>query len=308
MSWIVDFADGSREMRDLLGGKGAGVAEMTRVLGAERVPAGFTITTEACVAYLRDGRPPEDLEAEVDAALAGSRRRRASGLETPTTRCWSRFAREPGSRCRACSTRCSTSGSPTRRWPDSRSRPATRALPGIPTGAWCRCSATSCADSRGRVRGRAAQARDRGRGRARHRPRAGDAARAHRELFEQIIAEAGDPFPQDPRDQLREAIAAVFESWNGDRARAYRRLERIPEDWGTAVNVQQMVFGNRGERPRARGSPSPATRPPARREPSGDFLANAQGEDVVAGVRNTAEPRRVRRTACPRRTPSCSRC
>ncbi len=69
MSWIVDFADGSREMRDLLGGKGAGVAEMTRVLGAERVPAGFTITTEACVAYLRDGRPPEDLEAEVDAAL-----------------------------------------------------------------------------------------------------------------------------------------------------------------------------------------------------------------------------------------------
>ena len=69
MSWIVDFADGSREMRELLGGKGAGVAEMTRVLGAERVPAGFTITTEACVAYLRDGRPPEDLEAEVDAAL-----------------------------------------------------------------------------------------------------------------------------------------------------------------------------------------------------------------------------------------------
>ena len=106
------------------------------------------------------------------------------------------------------------------------------------------------------------------------------------ERFKQIIADAGDPFPQDPREQLREAIVAVFESWNGERARAYRRLERIPDGWGTAVNVQRMAFGNRGptsgsgvafSRNETNGAP----------EPSGDFLANSQGEDVVAGIRNT---------------------
>ena len=91
-------------------------------------------------------------------------------------------------------------------------------------------------------------------------------------------------FPQDPQDQLRQAIRAVFDSWTGDRAVSYRRINRIPDDWGTAVNVQQMVFGNKGEdsatgvafsRDEVTGAP----------EPSGDFLVNAQGEDVVSGVR-----------------------
>src|SRR4051812_9984651 len=95
-------------------------------------------------------------------------------------------------------------------------------------------------------------------------------------------------FPPDPRAQLDAAIRAVFDSWMGDRAVAYRRINRIPEDWGTAVNVQQMVFGNKGEnsgsgvafsRDEVTGAP----------EPSGDFLINAQGEDVVSGVRNTLE-------------------
>src|SRR3712207_4891261 len=97
-------------------------------------------------------------------------------------------------------------------------------------------------------------------------------------------------FPDDPREQLRQAIRAVFESWKGERAVTYRRLNRIPDDWGTAVNVQQMVFGNKGDtsgsgvafsRDEVTGEP----------EPSGDFLVNAQGEDVVSGVRNTLDLR-----------------
>ena len=95
-------------------------------------------------------------------------------------------------------------------------------------------------------------------------------------------------FPQDPQEQLRQAIRAVFDSWTGERAASYRRLNRIPDDWGTAVNVQQMVFGNKGDtsgsgvafsRDEVTGAP----------EPSGDFLVNAQGEDVVSGVRNTLD-------------------
>ena len=93
-----------------------------------------------------------------------------------------------------------------------------------------------------------------------------------------------EDFPQDPKEQLRLAIRAVFDSWTGDRAKSYRQINRIPDDWGTAVNVQQMVFGNKGDtsgsgvafsRDEVTGAP----------EPSGDFLPNAQGEDVVSGAR-----------------------
>src|SRR4051795_8153378 len=100
--------------------------------------------------------------------------------------------------------------------------------------------------------------------------------------------ETDEDFPQDPREQLEQAIRAVFDSWTGERAVAYRRINHIPDDWGTAVNVQQMVFGNKGDtsgsgvafsRDEVTGAP----------EPSGDFLANAQGEDVVSGVRNTRD-------------------
>jgi pyruvate,orthophosphate dikinase len=106
--------------------------------------------------------------------------------------------------------------------------------------------------------------------------------------FKDLFAQhAGEPFPQEPQVQLEEAIRAVFDSWLGERAVVYRRINRIPDDWGTAVNVQQMVFGNKGEtsgsgvafsRDELTGAPTP----------SGDFLANAQGEDVVAGLRNTS--------------------
>ena len=122
-------------------------------------------------------------------------------------------------------------------------------------------------------------------------------AEALRELtqtFKQIYrAETGEKFPQDPRDQLSIAIGAVFDSWNGERAVTYRRLNQIPDEWGTAVNIQQMVFGNKGEtsgsgvafsRDEITGAP----------EPSGDFLPNAQGEDVVSGVRTPRDIREMR--------------
>src|SRR6202008_754365 len=107
------------------------------------------------------------------------------------------------------------------------------------------------------------------------------------ETFKGIVkAESGIDFPSDPTEQLRHAIEAVFRSWNGRRARDYRRLENIPDDLGTAVNVQTMVFGNKGE---DSGTGVAFTRDPATGEnrPYGDFLANAQGEDVVAGIRVT---------------------
>src|SRR5207244_5379940 len=95
-------------------------------------------------------------------------------------------------------------------------------------------------------------------------------------------------FPQDPQEQLRLAIRAVFESWTGERAVQYRRINRIPDVWGTAVNVQQMVFGNKGDSS-ATGVAFSRDEVTGEPKPSGDFLQNAQGEDVVSGVRNTRD-------------------
>ena len=109
-------------------------------------------------------------------------------------------------------------------------------------------------------------------------------------MFEE---ETGEPFPQDPMEQLRQAITAVFDSWTGKRAVEYRRINHIPDEWGTAVNVQQMVFGNKGDsscsgvafsRDEITGEPTP----------SGDFLPNAQGEDVVSGVRTPRDLHELR--------------
>ena len=116
-----------------------------------------------------------------------------------------------------------------------------------------------------------------------------DALRALTERFKaRFEQETGEPFPQNPGDQLRQAIRAVFDSWIGERAVSYRRLNHIPDAWGTAVNVQQMVYGNKGE---TSGSGVAFTRDEVTGapEPSGDFLVNAQGEDVVSGVRNTKD-------------------
>ena len=289
-TWVYDFARGSREMRDLLGGKGANVAEMTRVLGADRVPAGFTITTAACVAFLR-AEPrgfPAGMVEEVRAALLRLEATTGRGLGD---------ALDP----LLVSVR---SGAPV-------------SMPGMMDSVLnlglTDVSVLGLAERTGNerfawdsyrrlvqmygnvVRGVASDLFEREIARIKEDRGASldtdlDAA-ALRELtssFQRIYREqTGDPFPQDPRVQLDLAIRAVFESWEGDRALHYRRIHGMSDDMGTAVNVQQMVFGNKGptsgsgvafSRDEMTGEP----------EPSGDFLIDAQGEDVVSGVRNTS--------------------
>ena len=283
---VYDFTEGSREMRDLLGGKGANVAEMTNILGADRVPAGFTITTEACVAYMEAGRtePPALEEQVADALLRLERQagKRLGAHEDPLLVSVRSGARESMPGMMDTVLNLGLNDGPSSASP---SRPATNASPGTPTAASCRCSATSavaCPARRSRTRS------------SEQKQRAGveldtelsvDDLKALVDRFKALYRDkTGEEFPQEAQVQLREAIRAVFDSWMGDRAVDYRRINRIPDDWGTAVNVQQMVFGNKGEtscsgvafsRDEITGAP----------EPSGDFLVNAQGEDVVSGVR-----------------------
>jgi pyruvate, orthophosphate dikinase len=288
--YVYDFAEGSRELRDLLGGKGANVAEMTRILGADRVPAGFTITTEACVAYMNAGRvEPEGLADHVAEAL--SRLEEATGkalgdADDPLLVSVRSGAREsmPGMMDTVLNLGLNDA-----------SVEGLAARTQNPRFAWD--SYRRFAQMFGNVvRGVPGEELEED-------IRAVKAARgvkldteldveALRELTERFKARfrarTGEDFPQDPQEQLRQSIRAVFDSWMGERAIHYRRINRIPDDWGTAVNVQQMVFGNKGEtsgsgvafsRDEVTGAP----------EPSGDFLQNAQGEDVVSGVRNTRD-------------------
>jgi pyruvate,orthophosphate dikinase len=277
---VVDFADGSRELRDLLGGKGANVAEMTRVLGAERVPAGFTITTEACIAYLSGGgASPDGLEEQVAEglgrleSLAG---RRLGDAEDPLLVSVRSGAREsmPGMLDTVLNLGLNDetvlglgrrSGNERFAWDSYRRfvQMYGNVVVGVPGERFEQAISASKA----------------ARGVSLDTELDTEALQALTRDFQGFYE-----FPSDPREQLARAIRAVFHSWNGERAVAYRRINRIPDEWGTAVNVQQMVFGNLGEssgsgvafsRDELTGAP----------EPSGDFLANAQGEDVVSGVR-----------------------
>jgi pyruvate,orthophosphate dikinase len=275
----MDFQEGSRELRDLLGGKGANVAEMTRVLGAERVPGGFTITTEACVAYMRELSFPEGLSEQVAAALSRLQERagrRLGDVEDPLLVSVRSGARESmpgmldtvlnlGLNDETVLGLAARSGDERFAWDSYRRfvQMYGNVVIGIPGDRFEQAIAAAKA-----ARGVTLDTEL-------------DAA-ALRELtlhFKEFYE-----FPDDPQEQLDGAIRAVFDSWQGERAIAYRRINRIPDEWGTAVNIQQMVFGNMGEtsgsgvafsRDEVTGAP----------EPSGDFLPNAQGEDVVSGVR-----------------------
>ncbi len=283
-TWIVDFADGSKEMRDLLGGKGANVAEMTRILGPERVPAGFTITTEACVAYTEAGRQsPEGLDEQIADALGRLEQvagKRLGDGDDPLLVSVRSGARESmpgmldtvlnlGLNDESVAGLAARTGNERFAW-DSYRRfvqmfgNVVRGVPG-----------ERFEDEIKRVKAQRGVQLDTELDAGALR----DLTRAFQGFYD---------FPQDPHEQLHQAIQAVFDSWQGERAVAYRRINRIPDDWGTAVNVQQMVFGNKGEtsgsgvafsRDEVTGAP----------EPSGDFLVNAQGEDVVSGVRNTSD-------------------
>jgi pyruvate, orthophosphate dikinase len=283
---VYDFSEGSREMRDLLGGKGAGVAEMTRVLGAARVPAGFTITTAACVAYLQaDGEMPAGLDEQVAAALARLQERAGRELGDPadpllvSVRSGARESMpgmldtvlDLGLNDAAVEGLAAATQNERFAW-DSYRR-FTQMFGNV-----CRGIAGERYEERIASAKREAGVENDVELTAHH-------LQQLTAEFKQIFAEAtGEDFPQDPRQQLRQAIAAVFESWRGARAVQYRHINGIPDEWGTAVNVQQMVYGNKGERScsgvafsrdEITGAPTP----------SGDFLPNAQGEDVVSGVR-----------------------
>src|SRR3954451_10041336 len=284
--WGYEFSEGSRDMRDLLGGKGANVAEMTRVMGPERVPAGFTITTEACVAYMQGGREwPEGLDEQVDAALERLQEHAGKQLgdnEDPLLVSVRSGAREsmPGMLdtvlnlgMNDTSVAGLAGATENERFAWDSYRRFIQMFGNVSRG----IDGEAFEEAISEVKS--------DRGVEEDTELDVDALKDLVDRFKAIYREhTDDEFPQDAQEQLRLAIRAVFDSWTGDRARDYRRINRIPDDWGTAVNVQQMVFGNKGDtsgsgvafsRDEVTGAP----------EPSGDFLPNAQGEDVVSGAR-----------------------
>jgi pyruvate,orthophosphate dikinase len=283
---VYDFAEGSREMRELLGGKGANVAEMTRVLGADRVPAGFTITTEACVAYMKAGRTePEALDQQVDAALARLEEHVGKRLGDPSDPLLVSVrsgAREsmPGMMDTVLNLGLN----------DATVDGLGRAMANE-RAAWdsyrrfVQMFGNVCRGVPGEEIEDAIKRRKEGAGVSEDTDLSVDDLRALTDDFKALYRErTGEEFPQEAREQLRQAIRAVFDSWMGDRAVEYRRINRIPDEWGTAVNVQQMVFGNTGD-DSCSGVAFSRDEITGGSEPSGDFLVNAQGEDVVSGVR-----------------------
>ena len=284
--YVYDFAEGSRDMRVLLGGKGANIAEMTRVLGPGLVPAGFTITTEACVAFMHAGRTePAGLAEQVAEGVARLEERTGRALGDPddpllvSVRSGARDSMpgmlesilDLGLNDESVLGLAAHAGDERFAW-DSYRRfvqmfgNVVRGIPGE------------------RYEEVLAAARQRAGVREDRELRVDDVREITRRFRTLYEVHTGEPFPQDPREQLRLAVRAVFDSWLGDRAVSYRRINHIPDDWGTAVNVQQMVFGNLGagsatgvafSRDELTGAP----------EASGDFLLDAQGEDVVSGVR-----------------------
>lgn len=289
MRYVFDFDHrhevSPRELNAILGGKGASLAEMTEVLGLP-VPHGFTISTEACRAYLASGWP-DGLDAEVDAhvrrleELMGRRLGDAADPLLVSVRSGAEISM-PGmmdtvlnlglNDASVVGLAKTTAGD---RFAYDCYRRFIQMYASIVLGLDTKPFDDALEQTKGRLGVEADSAV----------PDEALVALVARYL-ELVERATNEPFAQDPADQLRGAIEAVFRSWNAPRAVAYRRRERIPDDLGTAVTVQAMVFGNRDDNS---GTGVGFTRDPATGEnrPYGDFLVNAQGEDVVAGIRNT---------------------
>ncbi|MEU7396498.1 pyruvate, phosphate dikinase [Streptomyces albogriseolus] len=283
--YVYDFTEGGRDMADLLGGKGSNLAEMTR-LGLP-VPPGFTLTTEACRAFLATGGEPAGLWEEVSAHLSALEASAGRVLGEPddplllSVRSGAKFSMpgmmetilDIGLNDESVHGLAKVSGSERFAW-DSYRRLVQMfgsTVMGVDSALFER-SLALLKDLRG-VRDDVHLT-------------ASDLTELVETYKNLIHLETGEHFPQSPAEQLRRAVLAVFGSWNGDRARLYRRREHIADDLGTAVNVQRMVFGNLGP---DSGSGVAFTRDPATGRPGlyGDYLPDAQGEDVVAGIRNT---------------------
>jgi pyruvate,orthophosphate dikinase len=273
-------------MRDLLGGKGANVAEMTRILGEERVPAGFTITTEACVAYMKAARTePPELEQQVAEALKKLEETAGKKLgdnEDPLLVSVRSGAREsmPGMMDTVLNLGLndqSVEGLAAKTENERFAWDSYRRFVQM-FGNVCRGVSGESIEDAIKARKKQAGVKD-------DTELETDDLKGLVDDFKKLYRdETGEDFPQDPQDQLAQAIRAVFDSWMGSRAVEYRRINRIPDEWGTAVNVQQMVFGNKGDSS-CSGVAFSRDEITGAKEPSGDFLVNAQGEDVVSGVR-----------------------
>jgi pyruvate,orthophosphate dikinase len=283
--FVYDFTEGNKDLKDLLGGKGANLAEMTN-LGLP-VPPGFTITTEACRHYLRHGGAPDELDAQVTAHLAAIEMAIGRTLGDPadpllvSVRSGAKFSMPGmmdtvlniGLSDESVRGLASQAGSERFAWDSYRRliQMFGKTVLGI-DGELFEHALDTAKRARGVKSDTELDAAD-----------LRDLARAYQAI---VRERTGRDFPQDPRKQLDLAVRAVFDSWNGDRAVLYRRQERIPADLGTAVNVVAMVFGNLGD---DSGTGVAFTRDPGTgaRGAYGDYLQNAQGEDVVAGIRNT---------------------
>lgn len=283
--FVYDFSEGNKDLKDLLGGKGANLAEMTN-LGLP-VPPGFTITTDACRHYLALGKEPPELADEVENHLVAMERKAGRQLgqaDDPllvSVRSGAKFSM-PGMMETVLNVGLND-----------------QSVNGLARNAENERFAWDSYRRLVQMFGKTVLGIDG----ARFEHALDEAKQAKNVtsdldlgahdletlvgVFKEIVKDTvGIDFPQDPRTQLTMAVTAVFNSWNTDRARLYRRQEKISEDLGTAVNIVQMVFGNLGS---TSGTGVAFTRDPATGKSGeyGDYLPNAQGEDVVAGIRNT---------------------
>ena len=285
VKYVYDFSEGDKSMKDLLGGKGANLAEMTK-LGLP-VPPGFTITTEACRAYLKESTVPESLATEVTTALRGVEDQMGRRLGDPSdpllvsVRSGAKFSM-PGMMETVLNIGL-----------NDESVLGLAAVSGNERFAWdsyrrlIQMFGKTVLDIDGDLFSDALDELKAARGVKGDTELTAEDLKGLVDTFKGIVKEqTGNDFPQDPRTQMDMGIEAVFRSWNTERARIYRRRERIPHDLGTAVNICTMVFGNMGENS---GTGVCFTRDPSSGHSGvyGDYLENAQGEDVVAGIRNT---------------------
>ena len=285
VKYVYDFSEGDKSMKDLLGGKGANLAEMTK-LGLP-VPPGFTITTEACRAYLKESTVPESLATEVTTALRGVEDQMGRHLGDPSdpllvsVRSGAKFSM-PGMMETVLNIGL-----------NDKSVLGLAAVSGNERFAWdsyrrlIQMFGKTVLDIDGDLFSDALDELKAERGVKGDTDLTAEDLKGLVDTFKGIVKEqTGEDFPQDPRTQMDMGIEAVFRSWNTERARIYRRRERIPHDLGTAVNICTMVFGNMGENS---GTGVCFTRDPSSGHSGvyGDYLENAQGEDVVAGIRNT---------------------
>jgi pyruvate,orthophosphate dikinase len=286
MKYVYAFEEGSKEQKYLLGGKGANLAEMTN-LGLP-VPPGFTISTDACKAYMAGGDSlPAGLMDEVSAAreqLEQKMDKRLGDAVDPllvSVRSGAPFSM-PGMMDTVLNLGLNDDSVKGLAKQTNNERFAYDSY-----RRFVQMFGKIVLDVPGDVFEEALHDLVEEKGLTVETELSAADLAGLVDVFKTIVKkEAGVDFPSDPEDQLRFAIEAVFKSWNGRRARDYRRLERIPDDLGTAVNVQTMVFGNKGD---DSGTGVAFTRNPSSGEnvPYGDFLTNAQGEDVVAGIRIT---------------------